>query len=631
MTTFQFFGKIKPKSDIDVPWFGMFALIDDKWASICADLSTGKLVGFRFETVAELFEYITKYGTPPLWYSYDLREFFDILIRDVVSEEWLLERVPKKGGGTEDKVTLINTKNGDILKALFPTEKKRKISKRGKALTLLNAGNYYNDGFVALSEDFSPLPFKGNAAQLGKAFLALLDIHYFTREKLGVSLGVSFASTVMRAIQARYLDMVVPKLDKELEEFIEAAFYGGKAEVYRIYEEHAWVYDKDGLYNEADTHVLPVKGPYIKEEITPDQFMKLEDIGYIDVDVYVPETLHKGPLPFRGPNGISYPVGTLRSSKTYPARYFSPLLKQAVKMYGVEILKIHHGVFFKTSKPILREWAEYTATLKKNAKNKGEKWLAKLCQNVPYGKFAQKEERQITHIGTVPKERRRDLNISTLYNPSMPGDEEELPIWFETVKKRLPNHLPQIAAAITGWAHMIMQKDFARAEAYGLRIDYTDTDSIIANGELPPDMTDESQTIGHYKTEYKDVTAVCVAPKMYFILEKEKCILAKVKGFPNYQPNNEDVQDLLKGIRITTEWDSPPSVVETLITRLIYAKNPTMYENTLEARPLSHHNVRTFPGTHRATQGVLDFDTKRRQLSLTESRPLHIREVLNNR
>lgn len=613
----EYFGKRNKRKSLGIPSFGIFLQHEGKWRAALFNSITAQFEEYQSSSVGELWKFLTKYGTPPLWYSGHISEFFHEFVEDVVDEEWLLERVPKNKDGEDiEKMTMISTSESQILRLVFREEKKRKLSNKKDTLTVLSILNYYKDGPLALSKDFATHITKENLPI--NVWCGMFDIHRFAIEDLGVPLGLSFAGAVLNSLQTHYTNIKVPKLNEALEDFIQPAFFGGKVEVYRIYQEHANCYDKDGLYNEAGTYPLPVKGVYVKKDIAPEELAEMEDLGYVDVDIHIPEDLHKGPLPFRGPHGIVCPVGTLRSTKDYPVRYFTPLLLQAVRLHKVQILKINYGVFFKTSFPLLLGWADFTARLKAEAPTKGERALSKLCQNVPHGKFAQSQIRQITHIGKIPKDKRKDPNVSII--------SDDLPIWFETTKQKLANHLPNLAAAITGWAHVIMLRDFQRVESEGISICYHDTDGLIVDGKLPPDMVGKG--ISKYKWEHKDVTAICLAPKFYFLLDEKKSITAKAKGFPSYKPAYKDVQNLLQGLRLTVEWKAPPSTVEALVKKFIYQKSEEGFTHSLKER--SRTEKRTFPATSRHISSGLDHDTKRKQLDLQTSRPLHISEVLGD-
>ncbi|KKM63353.1 hypothetical protein LCGC14_1512290, partial [marine sediment metagenome] len=450
-------------------------------------------------------------------------------------------------------------------------------------------------------------------------YYGLAYIHLWIIENLRVSPGVTFTSTVLKALQVGFIKDLIPKLPKEIEDFVSPAISGGRAELYRMWQEDAKFYDKNGLYGEAYSKPLPVKLPYIRDDLTPEELLNTKDQGIVDVNIYVPEDLEVGPLPVRDDKrGIIYPVGHIRSTKKHPIRYFTPLLEEAVNKHGVVIEKVNFGVFFKKTSQFLRPWAEFTAKLKEGAKNRGERKLASLSMQVIYGKFAQKEERQVVHIGPIPKDRRDD--------PAVTFPDIELPIWFETIERKLPNRLPHIAAAITGWAHVIMLQDFARVAEFGGQICYTDTDSLVTDKYIPKDMVGTS--LGTYRLEHDHDTFFGVAPKFYYRVPKklEEKIEGKIKGIPNYNATRKDIETLLGGRKLQFEWDRSPSVVETIVAKYLYASNPDAYDNILAS--LKRKEKRSLPGNARKSAAILDIDTRRRQLSMNKSRPLNVTEII---
>jgi len=608
----EYFGPRKKKK-VQMPHFAYFELDkEDTWSFVFFDLKSNTLKVYKNLSIEELWRYMTIYGTPLLWYSYDLPWFVSSLIKDVVNTSWIEERVKTLKGKEVEKFSLISRGGSEIIRFVVRGEKERKISKKKLDVTLANIEPFYRWGPEELGKSFNS-PFKDS---LVDRFYGMVKVHEFITEKLQVNPKVSLAGAALNCLQTYFIESKIPKLNKELEDFIQPAFFGGMTEVYKIYAPHSWGYDKNGLYAEAYLNTLPVKGAYVKERLSIEDFMGMKDLGFVDVDIYIPENLHKPTLPIHTPNGVMRLVGELKSTREYPIRFFSEELKSAVRKGKAVIRKINYGVFFKMSKPILEEWAAFTNKLKDGAETEGERTLAKDTQNSIYGKFAQKQLRQITHLGKVPKDRRKDPNITII--------DDDTPIWFEDVEVRLANTLPHIAAAITAWARILASNDADRLESENIEISYHDTDAFHTNSPIPLDMVGNLSS--RYKCEFKDCEAWHFAQKMYVVVGVKQ----KFRGIPNALVTPEMLDEFIKNNKpMEVEWNSPQTLQEVLVEKFLYKQYPDKFQTVLENR--IKKNTRSFPGGYRTVTNILELDTRRKQLSLTESRPFHAEEVFQCR
>jgi len=88
--------------------------------------------------------------------------------------------------------------------------------------------------------------------------------------------------------------------------------------------------------------------------------------------------------------------------------------------------------------------------------------------------------------------------------------------------KECPTGLPSntnvaIAAAVTAYSRMIINEYKLLALSLGLHIYYSDTDSLVINGELPSTHLD-SATLGKLKLEHVIREGIFVMPKVYYLL-----------------------------------------------------------------------------------------------------------------
>lgn len=613
----NFFGPRKGRGP-GTPAYGYFLKEEGTSNYGLCFLSDQKIVAEFYSTKEDAWEALTSESTPSFWYSSDLNQFlYDVVLNAFTLEE-LLEKVITSKAKEAEKLAVVPKGDSDMMRIIVRQAKKKRRSKKLHDITFLNVENLYPLGHKSLATDFGKF-FGTDTFEhlLLSGYFGLVSVHDWIATKLKVRPSLTFTSTILKSLQTNVIEVAIPPLPKEYERFIKRAIIGGQVELYQMLMPNCYQYDKNGGFGEASALPLPMKGPYVVDEMTIQEFMEEEDLGYIKVDVYVSETLAngqprtRGPLPYKTRSKRTlYPVGTLKNQV-----YFTPLLKEAVKSEEVAILKIHGGIFFTKSGPFLEKWARYTAELKQTSKCPGEKKLASLAQQTLWGKFNQEQTQQIVHIGRVPKERLDDENVN--------WPDPMLPVWYETVEVKLPHYLPHIAGAISSWAHVIGMKDIAALERYGLRAAYRDTDSWFLSDKMPAYM--QGTALGTYRLEHGPDTFLGISPKLYFWLDAPK-IKAKAKGLHNFKPSSQDVQNLLKGIPATFEWNIAPTLEGAIVAKYHYEPQAELFKEVIEA--LTHRKItRTLPGAARGLESYLQLDTKRKQLSLTESRPLHVSEV----
>lgn len=88
-----------------------------------------------------------------------------------------------------------------------------------------------------------------------------------------------------------------------------------------------------------------------------------------------------------------------------------------------------------------------------------------------------------------------------------------------------------IAAAVTAHSRIIINQYKLDALKLGLKIFYSDTDSLILDGALPENWI-HSATLGKLKLEHIFKEGIFVMPKVYYLEKEDGTIVSKVKGFP---------------------------------------------------------------------------------------------------
>lgn len=87
-----------------------------------------------------------------------------------------------------------------------------------------------------------------------------------------------------------------------------------------------------------------------------------------------------------------------------------------------------------------------------------------------------------------------------------------------------------IAAAITAYSRIILNKYKLLALQKGFNIYYSDTDSLVLNGPLPPEVCDSTK-LGMLKLENKFTEGIFVIPKVYYLELGDGSTITKCKGY----------------------------------------------------------------------------------------------------
>lgn len=366
-----------------------------------------------------------------------------------------------------------------------------------------------------------------------------------TINKLGGQVGPTLPSTSLDLFRRRFLRDEIytnrhfvecPDYGKKPErstchgcghDFIRQAYYGGRAEIFRMRftptREHpkAFLYDVNSMYPACMLESMPVgPGTVAEGEGVNEEFVyrnaKLKT-GIVECDVYIPETCYIPPLPIKAKGGkLIFPVGKFRG--TWDTAELT-LLREV----GGRILKVHKSVWFDEATIFTRFVRSIYVYRDKSqpAWNKGMDWIAKILLNAAYGKFAMREERSrfIIHPDEIDGLTPIDFNAD---------------IWSEGVRVTPSYIVPQLAVHITALARRQLWSILSDVVKQGGRIYYCDTDSVVCSGvELPT-----GKQLGALKLENTITRAEFVLPKLYLIeteetsgkKKREKNLKVKAKG-----------------------------------------------------------------------------------------------------
>lgn len=260
--------------------------------------------------------------------------------------------------------------------------------------------------------------------------------------------------------------------------------YGGRCELFRE--------DCSGKIIYADINSLY---PAMMLNKYPDHVGKLTTkrlpkYGVAEVSLEVPEC-HIAPLPYRREDdSIFYPTGKLNGWWTVPE------IENALEK-GAKLLKIHNVLGSESGNPCYAPFVRNLYKRRLNAKNHSEKLMLKLCMNNLYGQLCTRGEiTRYCHFNEL-KHGMIIAGDKALMNHKIP----------------LPVHTNYIHGSyVTSYGRIELQKLLNQIAPENLI--YTDTDSIIFNGEKfqPFSFSDK---LGELKLEKERQYCRTYSPKCY--------------------------------------------------------------------------------------------------------------------
>lgn len=300
-----------------------------------------------------------------------------------------------------------------------------------------------------------------------------------------------------------------------IEEKMREAYFGGRTEVFipRIVKKpgrqiNAYYADRNSMYpaEMIDKH-FPIGYP---EYDNNPKFVKyaFEDwqrdragLGFIKCVVHVPKQFIP-PLPVHM-GKLVFPAGVIEGTWTYVE------LEYAMKHCGVEVLEWKEVIHFKKTSKIFKSFIETFSEIKSNAKANGEgalEYLAKLLQNVSYGWTALRRDDK-TELHTLNEEKLQKYGERLIYTNEEYG-------YFEShADVRTDTIQVQIACYVTSYARLNLLDLLRKQNEKGL-VYYCDTDSIVCEAELPPEILDKYK-LGMWDIEQFIQDGIFIQPKVY--------------------------------------------------------------------------------------------------------------------
>lgn len=611
----------KPRTSKRLPQtreFGVLAQYENKtgimWLNKESQVDT-----FVSEDVREVWNRMCEADTPCDYRCFELYNFFIDFLYDIAKPEWFTETVPTKKGRLAEKITCVGGGTKALLLAVRAVKDRPRSDSKGD-INLQGLENHYEEGLNQLMRDLNyELDYTDIKTRLFATVAGALEMYQFLRENAEVPIGLTLGSVALNNIKTHFLKQVLPRLPQEEEKFVTRALYGGRGEVFQTLVKQGWMIDMQSLYGTACTYPLPIGGARYIPQMIVERILEKREVGFVAVHrMYIPETLPSGPIPVRVGNVLTFPVGEITSTEEEPLVVFTPILQRAIEKKGVEVYELGKAIVFSQCLEILEGYAYYWGKKKEEAENRSDmlgRRLSRMLLILPWGKFSQREERVISHFGTLPDQYKKYQDI---YVP-----DDDLPYWEETVVKKSPYHLVHISAAITNYAMLIsMETQDKLEEEYGQRVAYTDTDSYILDrggsvGKIPAEVFGSG--LGKFKIQYQDKGFLCLSTKNYLIFNPVtmKVIDAKGKGIPGYDPQN--IQDILDGKPYLVEYETPVGIVEVLTDIFKYKGQEAKFKYVLASRRKSAS--RSYPSLDRDIVDIRELDQKRLHTSLYESRP----------
>jgi len=235
---------------------------------------------------------------------------------------------------------------------------------------------------------------------------------------------------------------------------------------------------------------------------------------------------------------------------------------------GYRLLSISQAYLFQRGINTFRDLIQELNQIKVEAQAANQpsiRNVAKLLMNSMYGRFGMHTEPVQNEIVTLERAREIMKSYQVQDCISLGGLELisyiiSLPMssypqnnhWNKSINELPGQTNVPLAAAITAYSQMIINQYKIKALESGLQIFYSDTDSLVLNGQLPPELIDASK-LGMLKLEHEIEEAYFVAPKVYWLKTTEGAEISKCKGNPGSSLTKDQILTLYEGQSLTLE------------------------------------------------------------------------------
>jgi hypothetical protein len=348
----------------------------------------------------------------------------------------------------------------------------------------------------------------------------LEKFHDYVENVLCGEVGVTAPSTSIKLFRRKYLKKSYPR-SEETHDFVRQGYFGGRVEVFRKEGFNLRYYDINSSYPAAMLQTMPA-GRATQWSGQPPKALRDSHIGFVRVNVNVPEDIAIPPLPVRCGDELKHAKGKL----IFPVGRLSGVwewqeLERAMEL-GVTIERWYDSVWYKPVylfKDFVNDLYKYRDRSRPGY-DVGLDNVVKIMLNSSYGKFGMKTLRkQIYHWN--------DPNLPIDAKPA--NGDPECPIWYAEKTVDAPYIMPQISARVTALARVRLLNAMLEAKSKGGEVYYCDTDSVITDVEL-----ETSTALGALKDEYPEQSGklhgLFAGPKLYLLTAPGDFEKIKAKG-----------------------------------------------------------------------------------------------------
>lgn len=386
--------------------------------------------------------------------------------------------------------------------------------------------------------------------------------HHYVEHVLLGEVGMTAPSTAIKLFRRQYLKRPVPR-SEDTHEFIRRGYFGGRVERFITKGDKLSYFDINSSYPASMIGNMPAGEAFEWDGEPPERFTRTM-LGFVECDVYVPESTRIPVLPVKIDEKLIFPVGNLSGVWTYPE------LMMAVSL-GARVVNWKHSVWYKP----VKLFDDFVLDLYKYrdksspSYNAGLEAVVKILLNASYGKFGMKTTRKKIYIYSDPD--KPDNAVPAAGGP-------EALVWYAEEEVDAPYIMPQVSAWVTSMSRMRLMKYMLDVLALGGNVYYCDTDSVIADVTLP-----SSAKLGELKDEIPEFSGQLygefLGPKMYILKSPKRgamgvewkcplcsktvastdahhCAKVKAKGLENDQRNEETIRKLQRGSAKTAKGEA---------------------------------------------------------------------------
>jgi DNA polymerase type B, organellar and viral len=366
---------------------------------------------------------------------------------------------------------------------------------------------------------------------------------YINEYEVDIATILSTSTLSLKIFRQGFLKTNIQMLTNKLDSIIRLSYIGGSTDYFLKYGENLKHYDVNSLYPKAMLNPMPME--FLGESYGNE--LKLDNVfGFAEARITTSDNIEIPLLPYKYKNETIHPIGS------WIGLYFTEELKTIQKYgYKVELIKVYNF----SKEYIFNDYIKHFYNIKKFATGP-LRFIAKMHLNQLYGYFGRKKtlietkniyKNQLSKyycLHTIFAEIEINKDISTilmssnldysLVNEIKKETKAELKSNFRMVKSHVG-----IASAVTSYARIEMMELKMLLIRLGIKLYYTDTDSIFVDKELP------EYLIGKELGQLKDELNGKVIKKGYFL---------GIKKY-GYIDQNDKVHSIFSGVgRNTLSW-----------------------------------------------------------------------------